>query len=125
TLTAARDLASRGIRVVSIAPGLFETPMLGLVPGPTREALVSVMASPRRFGETPESSYRLGYPPLSRRATIWSAVGAFASKSRLTAALSWPTVSNTEKSSRGHALLGNTNRPCRLMTKSFVTTVYP
>ena len=54
TLTAARDLASRGIRVVSIAPGLFETPMLGLVPDPTRAALVQVMASPRRFGETAE-----------------------------------------------------------------------
>jgi NAD(P)-dependent dehydrogenase (short-subunit alcohol dehydrogenase family) len=54
TLTAARDLASRGIRVVSIAPGLFETPMLGLVPDPTRTALVQAMASPRRFGETAE-----------------------------------------------------------------------
>jgi NAD(P)-dependent dehydrogenase (short-subunit alcohol dehydrogenase family) len=54
TLTAARDLASRGIRVVSIAPGLFETPMLGLVPDSTRTALVQAMASPRRFGETPE-----------------------------------------------------------------------
>jgi len=54
TLTAARDLASRGIRVVSIAPGLFETPMLGLVPDPTRAALVQAMASPRRFGETAE-----------------------------------------------------------------------
>jgi NAD(P)-dependent dehydrogenase (short-subunit alcohol dehydrogenase family) len=54
TLTAARDLASRGIRVVSIAPGLFETPMLGLVPDPTRMALVQAMAAPRRFGEAPE-----------------------------------------------------------------------
>jgi NAD(P)-dependent dehydrogenase (short-subunit alcohol dehydrogenase family) len=54
TLTSARDLASRGIRVVSIAPGLFETPMLGLVPDPTRIALVKAMASPRRFGETAE-----------------------------------------------------------------------
>jgi NAD(P)-dependent dehydrogenase (short-subunit alcohol dehydrogenase family) len=54
TLTAARDLASRGIRVVSVAPGLFETPMLGLVPESTRAALVQAMASPHRFGETPE-----------------------------------------------------------------------
>jgi NAD(P)-dependent dehydrogenase (short-subunit alcohol dehydrogenase family) len=54
TLTAARDLASRGIRVVSIAPGLFETPMLGLVPESTRLALVQAMAAPRRFGETSE-----------------------------------------------------------------------
>jgi NAD(P)-dependent dehydrogenase (short-subunit alcohol dehydrogenase family) len=54
TLTAARDLASRGIRVVSIAPGLFETPMLGLVPEKTREALMGAMASPHRFGDTRE-----------------------------------------------------------------------
>jgi NAD(P)-dependent dehydrogenase (short-subunit alcohol dehydrogenase family) len=54
TLTAARDLASHGIRVVSVAPGLFETPMLDLVPESTRAALVQAMASPRRFGETPE-----------------------------------------------------------------------
>ena len=54
TLTAARDLASRGIRVVSVAPGLFETPMLSLVPDSTRAALVQAMASPRRFGDTPE-----------------------------------------------------------------------
>jgi NAD(P)-dependent dehydrogenase (short-subunit alcohol dehydrogenase family) len=54
TLTAARDLASRGIRVMSIAPGLFETPMLSLVPESTRAALVQAMASPHRFGGTPE-----------------------------------------------------------------------
>jgi NAD(P)-dependent dehydrogenase (short-subunit alcohol dehydrogenase family) len=54
TLAAARDLASRGIRVVSIAPGLFETPMLSLVPESTRATLVQAMASPRRFGDTPE-----------------------------------------------------------------------
>ena len=54
TLTAARDLASRGIRVVSIAPGVFNTPMLGLVPEPTRGALVQAMATPGRFGATRE-----------------------------------------------------------------------
>jgi NAD(P)-dependent dehydrogenase (short-subunit alcohol dehydrogenase family) len=54
TLTAARDLASRGIRVVSIAPGVFDTPMLGLVPDPTRAALVQAMAAPGRFGATRE-----------------------------------------------------------------------
>lgn len=54
TLTAARDLASHGIRVVSIAPGLFDTPMLDLVPAPTREALAKAMAAPRRFGQTRE-----------------------------------------------------------------------
>ncbi len=54
TLTSARDLASRGIRVVSIAPGLFDTPMLDLVPAPTREVLTKAMAAPQRFGETAE-----------------------------------------------------------------------
>jgi NAD(P)-dependent dehydrogenase (short-subunit alcohol dehydrogenase family) len=54
TLAAARDLASLGIRVVSIAPGLFDTPMLDLIPEPTREALTQAMASPRRFGQTRE-----------------------------------------------------------------------
>ena len=33
TLPAARDMASRGIRVVTIAPGLFDTPMLAALPG--------------------------------------------------------------------------------------------
>ena len=54
TLTAARDLASRGIRVVSIAPGVFSTPMLRLVPEATRDALVQAMATPGRFGATRE-----------------------------------------------------------------------
>ncbi|HEV2373405.1 MAG TPA: SDR family NAD(P)-dependent oxidoreductase [Streptosporangiaceae bacterium] len=54
TLAAARDLASLGIRVVSIAPGLFDTPMLSLVPEPTRQALTQAMAAPRRFGQTGE-----------------------------------------------------------------------
>jgi NAD(P)-dependent dehydrogenase (short-subunit alcohol dehydrogenase family) len=54
TLTAARDLASRGIRVVSIAPGVFNTPMLRLVPDPTRAALVQAMATPGRFGAARE-----------------------------------------------------------------------
>lgn len=54
TLTAARDLASYGIRVMSIAPGLFDTPMLSLVPAATQDALTRAMASPRRFGEAAE-----------------------------------------------------------------------
>lgn len=54
TLAAARDLASHDIRVMSIAPGLFDTPMLGLVPAPSRETLARAMAAPRRLGEAPE-----------------------------------------------------------------------
>src|SRR5215468_2954960 len=94
-----------------------------------RVGRLSYMVMANRFTQNacnPRSrrnSYRDGYAPALRWLTIWLALGAFASKSRLTAALSWPTVSKTEKSSRGHALLGNTSRPCRLTTKSFTTTV--
>src|SRR5215470_1680458 len=94
-----------------------------------RVGRLSYMVMANRFTQNacnPRSrrnSYRDGYAPALRWLTIWLALGAFASKSRLTAALSWPTVSKTEKSSRGHALLGNTSRPCRFTTKSFTTTV--
>ena len=37
TLPAARDLASRGIRVVTIAPGLFDTPLLAALPEEARD----------------------------------------------------------------------------------------
>ena len=39
TLPAARDMASRGIRVNTIAPGLFDTPLLAALPEEQREAL--------------------------------------------------------------------------------------
>ena len=41
TLPAARDLASMGIRVVTIAPGLFDTPLLAGLPEEARIALAS------------------------------------------------------------------------------------
>ena len=39
TLPIARDLARYGIRVVTIAPGIFDTPMLAGLPEPARESL--------------------------------------------------------------------------------------
>ena len=39
TLPAARDLAGRGIRVCTIAPGLFDTPLLAALPEEARQAL--------------------------------------------------------------------------------------
>ena len=39
TLPAARDLASAGIRVCTIAPGLFDTPLLAALPPEARESL--------------------------------------------------------------------------------------
>jgi NAD(P)-dependent dehydrogenase (short-subunit alcohol dehydrogenase family) len=54
TLPAARDLASRGIRVMAIAPGLFDTPLLGALPEPAREALGESIPFPSRLGDPGE-----------------------------------------------------------------------
>jgi NAD(P)-dependent dehydrogenase (short-subunit alcohol dehydrogenase family) len=53
TLTAARDLADKGIRVCTIAPGLFDTPLLGALPEEQRNALGAQVPFPSRLG-TPE-----------------------------------------------------------------------
>jgi NAD(P)-dependent dehydrogenase (short-subunit alcohol dehydrogenase family) len=50
TLPAARDLASAGIRVVTIAPGLFDTPLLALLPEEARESLGRSIPFPSRLG---------------------------------------------------------------------------
>lgn len=54
TLPAARELASRGVRVVSIAPGLFDTPLLAGLPEPAREALGAGVPFPARLGDPAE-----------------------------------------------------------------------
>ncbi|MCW3067314.1 MAG: 3-hydroxy-2-methylbutyryl-CoA dehydrogenase [Solirubrobacterales bacterium] len=54
TLPAARDLASLGIRVCTIAPGLFDTPLLAGLPEPAREALGAQVPFPRRLGQPAE-----------------------------------------------------------------------
>jgi 3-hydroxyacyl-CoA dehydrogenase / 3-hydroxy-2-methylbutyryl-CoA dehydrogenase len=53
TLQLARDLGSWGIRVMSIAPGIMDTPALQAMGEERREALVKVPVFPKRFG-TPE-----------------------------------------------------------------------
>jgi NAD(P)-dependent dehydrogenase (short-subunit alcohol dehydrogenase family) len=50
TLPIARDLASKGIRVVTIAPGPSDTPMLGPMRDDIRESLVSQIPFPKRLG---------------------------------------------------------------------------
>lgn len=50
TIVAARDLASRHIRVCTIAPGLFDTPMLGRLPAEVRQSLASSVPHPPRLG---------------------------------------------------------------------------
>jgi NAD(P)-dependent dehydrogenase (short-subunit alcohol dehydrogenase family) len=54
TLPAARDMASRGIRVVTIAPGLFDTPLLAALPEEAREALGAGIPFPSRLGRPAE-----------------------------------------------------------------------
>ncbi|MHB1785704.1 MAG: SDR family NAD(P)-dependent oxidoreductase [Acidimicrobiales bacterium] len=53
TLPAARDLSPVGIRVLTIAPGLMDTPLLGLLPQEARAALASGVPFPKRLG-TPD-----------------------------------------------------------------------
>ncbi len=54
TLPAARDLAPAGIRVVTIAPGLFDTPMLASLPPDKRAALAADVVFPKRLGAPAE-----------------------------------------------------------------------
>ena len=50
TITIARDLAQMGIRVCTIAPGPFDTPMLATLPDPVRKALAANIPFPQRLG---------------------------------------------------------------------------
>ena len=54
TLPIARDLASLGIRVVTIAPGTFDTPMLAMLPDAQRQALAAQIPFPSRLGHPAE-----------------------------------------------------------------------
>ena len=54
TLPAARDLASSGIRVTTIAPGLFDTPLLAGLPEEARTALGEQVPHPQRLGRPEE-----------------------------------------------------------------------
>jgi NAD(P)-dependent dehydrogenase (short-subunit alcohol dehydrogenase family) len=51
TLPAARDLAAVGVRVLTIAPGLFDTPLLGMLPEEQRNALGQSVLFPKRLGQ--------------------------------------------------------------------------
>ena len=54
TLVAARDLARRQVRVCSIAPGLFDTPLLARLPDEVRTALAVSVPHPARLGAAAE-----------------------------------------------------------------------
>src|SRR5690606_8081709 len=54
TLPVARELAASGIRVVTIAPGLFDTPMMAVLPAPARDSLAGTVPFPHRLGRPEE-----------------------------------------------------------------------
>jgi len=54
TLPAARELAPLGVRVVTIAPGLFDTPMMAGLPEAARESLGGVVPFPARLARPAE-----------------------------------------------------------------------
>ena len=54
TITAARDLARHSIRVCTIAPGIFDTPLMQLAPDKVRDPLLESTQFPHRFGKPSE-----------------------------------------------------------------------
>ena len=54
TLPIARELARNGIRVMTIAPGIFDTPLLGALPEPARQSLGQQVPFPPRLGRPSE-----------------------------------------------------------------------
>ena len=54
TLPVARDLADKGIRVCTVAPGIFETPLLGTLPDDVRQSLANAVPFPQKLGQPSE-----------------------------------------------------------------------
>jgi len=54
TLPIARDLARLGIRVMTIAPGIFDTPMMQGMTDEVRDPLIDMVQNPKRFGDPEE-----------------------------------------------------------------------
>ena len=54
TLPAARELARHGIRVMTVAPGIFDTPLLAGLPEPARQSLGQQVPFPPRLGRPEE-----------------------------------------------------------------------
>lgn len=54
TLPVARELARHGIRVVAIAPGVFQTPMMEVAPEKVQQSLLAQTVFPQRLGEPEE-----------------------------------------------------------------------
>lgn len=61
TLPAAREMARFGVRIVTIAPGLMETPMLGGMPREVQDSLAAQVPFPSRFGRPEEYAALVGH----------------------------------------------------------------
>lgn len=57
TLPLARDLAQHGVRVATIAPGLFLTPLLYALPAETQDSLAASIPFPKRLGKPEEFAH--------------------------------------------------------------------
>lgn len=57
TLPMARDLARYGIRVMTIAPGIIDTPLMSLAPEKVRNGLLRQVVYPKRFGKAEEFAH--------------------------------------------------------------------
>jgi NAD(P)-dependent dehydrogenase (short-subunit alcohol dehydrogenase family) len=66
TLPLARELARHGIRVVAIAPGIMETPMVKGMPAEVQDALGKMVPFPSRLGQ-PDEFARLTLHVLENR----------------------------------------------------------
>ena len=54
TLPIARDLSRQGVRICTIAPGIFNTPMMAGAPDQVRDPLIDMVQYPKRLGLPPE-----------------------------------------------------------------------
>lgn len=61
TLPMARDLAKEGIRVMTIAPGIFKTPMLASLPDEVQASLAADVPNPARLGDPSEYGRMAGF----------------------------------------------------------------
>jgi NAD(P)-dependent dehydrogenase (short-subunit alcohol dehydrogenase family) len=61
TLPIARDLGKRGVRVMTIAPGVFETPLLARAPDEVRDPLIAITQFPKRLGQPDEFAHQVAH----------------------------------------------------------------
>jgi NAD(P)-dependent dehydrogenase (short-subunit alcohol dehydrogenase family) len=61
TLPIARDLGKRGVRVMTVAPGVFETPLLARAPDEVRDPLIAITQFPKRLGHPDEFACQVAH----------------------------------------------------------------